>query len=100
MAIEPHVLLVCRGRDDGVVRLASTAFPKDAIEFSVQQKIAPAKPEWANYVRGVAAEMLGAGVPLVGMDALLASTLPVGGGLSSSAAIEVATAQRYSRLKG
>ena len=41
MAIEPEVRVACRGRDDGVVRLASTAFPTQVVEFSVQQKIEP-----------------------------------------------------------
>jgi galactokinase len=100
MAIEPHVLLACRSRDDGEVRLASSAFPSEIVRFSVQSKIAPAEPAWANYSRGVAAEMLAAGIPLTGMDALIDNTLPVGGGLSSSAAIEVATAQAFLTLAG
>src|SRR5437763_9760084 len=87
MAIEPEVRIVCRSRNDGTVRLASTAFPGQTVEFSVQKKI-PRNPHgaWDNYSRGVAAEMLAAGIPLVGMDALISNTLPVGGGLSSSAA--------------
>jgi galactokinase len=99
MAIEPHVLLVCRTRDDGVVRVVSTHYP-DQIEFSVQQKIARGEPAWGNYFRGVAAELLAAGIPLTGMDLLLDNTLPVGGGLSSSAAIEVATAMAFLTLAG
>ncbi len=91
MAIEPQTLVVCRGRDDGQVRLASTAFPKQIVAFSVQSRIQPAEPAWANYCRGVAAQLVAAGIPLSGMDALIDSTVPVGGGLSSSAAIEVAT---------
>jgi galactokinase len=100
MAIEPHVLLACRSRDDGEVRLASTAFPGEIVSFSVQSKVAPGEPTWANYSRGVAAELLAAGIPLTGMEALIANTLPVGGGLSSSAAIEVATAQAFLTLAG
>src|SRR5690349_19649172 len=52
MAIEPEVRLACRARDDGRVRLASTAFPGQIVEFSVQQKIAPGEPAWANYCKG------------------------------------------------
>jgi galactokinase len=100
MAIEPQVMVACRGRDDGAVRLSSTQFPSDLVEFSVNQKVSPAEPKWANYMRGVAAEMLAAGIPLVGMDALYANTLPAGAGLSSSAAIEVATAQALLTLAG
>jgi galactokinase len=101
MAIEPEVRVVCRARNDGIVRLVSTAFPDKPAEFSVQKKIVPSpKGSWDNYSRGVAAEMIAAGIPLVGMDALFSNTLPVGGGLSSSAAIEVATARALLTLAG
>lgn len=100
MATDLEVLLACRGRDDGVVRFASAAFPDQPVEFSIQQKIEPGRVPWANYIRGVAAALQSAGLPLVGMDALLMNTLPVGGGLSSSAAIEVATAQALLTLQG
>ena len=100
MAIEPEVRVVCRARDDGRVRLASTVFPGQVVEFSVQQKVARGEPSWANYPKGVAAELLAAGIPLVGMDALFSNTLPVGGGLSSSAAIEVSTCQALLTLAG
>ena len=56
MAIEPEVRIVCRSRTDQMVRLASTAFPGQVVEFSLQSKIERAEPLWANYSRGVAAE--------------------------------------------
>ncbi len=100
MAIEPEVRIACRSRPDAMVRLASTVFPDQIVEFSVQKKIERGEPAWANYSRGVAAELAAAGIPLVGMDALIANTLPVGGGLSSSAAVEVATALAFLTLAG
>lgn len=101
MAIEPEVRIVCRSRNDGIIKLASTAFPGQTIEFSVQKKIEQSPHgAWDNYSRGVAGEMLSAGIPLVGMDALISNTLPVGGGLSSSAAVEVATARALLLLSG
>src|SRR4051812_26646581 len=101
MAIEPEVRIVCRARNDGTVRLASTAFPDKPVEFSVQKKIQRSPTgAWDNYSRGVAAEMIQAGIPLVGMDALISNTLPVGSGLSSSAAIEVGTARALLTLAG
>jgi galactokinase len=100
MAIEPEVRLACRAREDGRVRLASTVFPGQIAEFSLQQKIARGEPSWTNYSRGVAAQLLAAGIPLTGMDALISNTLPVGGGLSSSAALEVATAWAFLVLGG
>src|SRR5438034_6224792 len=100
MAIEPEVRLACRTRDDGKVQLATTLFPGKVVEFSVQGKIAKGEPKWANYSKGVAAEMLGAGIPLSGMDALIDNTLPPGGGLSSSAAVEVGTGLAFLTLTG
>ncbi|MDB5320307.1 MAG: galactokinaselike [Phycisphaerales bacterium] len=100
MAIEAEVRVVCRARQDGAVRLASTAFPGEIAEFSVEKKIEKGKPAWTNYIRGVAAELVGAGIPLTGMDALIDNTLPVGGGLSSSAAIEVGTGLAFLTLAG
>jgi galactokinase len=100
MAIEPEVRLAGRMRKDGLVRLVSQAFPGHVVEFSIGKPIEPGEPKWANYSRGVAAELLKAGVPLVGMDALLTNTLPVGGGLSSSAAIEIATGRMMLSLSG
>lgn len=100
MAIEPQVVLACRARDDGMVRLASTAFEGEVVEFSIEKKIERAEPKWANYFRGVAAELEMAGIPLMGMEGLIDNTLPVGGGLSSSAAIEVATALAFITLAG
>lgn len=100
MAIEPQVILIARSRDDGNVRVASTHFPNQVIEFSLQNKITRSEPAWANYFRGVTAELIGAGIPLTGMDLLVDNTLPVGGGLSSSAAIEVGAAQTFLTLAG
>lgn len=100
MAIEPEVQIAARAREDGLVRLASTAFAGQVVEFSVQKPIAPGEPKWANYSRGVAAGLLAAGIPLVGMDALIAGTLPAGAGLASSAAIEVATGRALLAMVG
>src|SRR5437764_13565531 len=70
MAIEPHVLIACRARPDSKVRLASTVFPKQIAEFSLDQRITAAEPKWANYSKGVAAELIGAGIPLSRMAAI------------------------------
>ena len=45
-----------------------------------------------RYVRGVRQALLERDLPLVGMDAVVSSTIPIGAGLSSSAALEVAIA--------
>ncbi len=100
MAVEPEVRIAFRARRDGQVSIASTVFANEIVEFSLQKRIERSKPAWGNYCRGVAAELIAAGIPLGGMDALLGNTLPVGGGLSSSAAVEVATATALLTLAG
>jgi galactokinase len=99
MAIEPQIIFVCRSRDDGKVRVHSTQFT-GIVEFSLQEKIARGEPSWANYVRGIAAELIDAGIPLTGMDLLIDNTLPLGGGLSSSACLLVGTAQSFLTIAG
>jgi len=100
MAIEAQVLFACRARQDALVRITSPEFDRGISEFSVGKKIERGTPAWSNYCRGVAAALVGEGVPLCGMDLLISSTLPVGGGLSSSAALEVGTALCFLNLAG
>jgi galactokinase len=55
---------------------------------------------WTNYVRGVAHVLQDEGYQLHGCDALIHSTVPVSSGLSSSAALEVATAMLFVLMGG
>lgn len=48
---------------------------------------------WSNYSAGVAAGFIGRGAAATGLDLSIRSTLPIGAGLSSSAALECATAR-------
>ena len=100
MAIDPDVRIACRSRQDGLIRIASTLFPAEIAEFSVTQPIIKGEPKWSNYCRGVAAQLKAAGIPITGMDALMANTLPSGGGLSSSAAVEVGIGHALLGLMG
>ncbi|KAI4489145.1 hypothetical protein M0804_004643 [Polistes exclamans] len=60
------------------------------VEFdvSVKENIKTGEPKWANYIKGCIAYFP---YDLSGFDAVIVSTVPVGAGLSSSAALEVAT---------
>jgi galactokinase len=103
MAIGPEIRFVCRSRDDGQVRLASTAFAGQITEFSVNKKIERAgggDDSWTNYPRGIVAQLVHAGIPLPGMDCLISNTLPIGGGLSSSAALLIGMARCLLALGG
>ncbi|MEA3338527.1 MAG: galactokinase [Chloroflexota bacterium] len=59
-----------------------------------------AEGNWADYVRGVAWALQERGLETVGLEAVLTSNIPVGAGLSSSAAVEVAFAYVWQQLAG
>lgn len=50
-------------------------------------------PEWARYPAGVLAECRALGIPITGFTGTVSTTVPIGAGLSSSAALEIATAR-------
>lgn len=91
IAIGREVTALYRARGDGIVRMTSGQATQ-TVEIDLAGEICPGEPAWANYGRGVIAGLQGRGVRLVGADILFDSTIPLGGGLSSSAALEVATA--------
>ena len=101
MAIERDVRIVLRPRADGVVRVASQQ-QSDVESFAIGEpgsaipKAITASGRWADYLRGCtqvlrdALHADGAGA-LKGADLALTGDVPLGSGLSSSAALEVAT---------
>ncbi len=100
LAIDRVVAFAGRARVDPVVRLWSAYF-KEWAEFSLEglpasfESMRDKLPGWARYVLAVATELRRSGVSLGGFDAVLQGDVPVGGGMSSSAAIEVASAQAF-----
>jgi galactokinase len=60
---------------------------EEAVEVPVAE-IKPSETHWANYLLGVAAQFQGAGVAVPGFDCVFGGTIPMGAGLSSSAAVE------------
>lgn len=80
-------------RTDGSIRLRSTT-QADEVRFDLPvDDPASITPAWGRYVGGVAAGLQSvAGLGVGGLDGEVSSDLPAGAGLSSSAALEVATA--------
>ncbi|HEY2339128.1 MAG TPA: galactokinase, partial [Steroidobacteraceae bacterium] len=92
MAIEREVLIAAAPKGDGRIELRSTA-AADVATIEVASPVQRAAPgHWSNYPRGVVAGALERGMALSGLEVLIDSTVPLGGGLSSSAALAVATA--------
>lgn len=65
---------------------------KESYETTLQDIKPLTNPNWPNYILGVAAQYIKAGHKLGGFELSISSNLPMGAGLSSSAALEIATA--------
>ncbi|MFF4604534.1 galactokinase [Streptomyces sp. NPDC001339] len=90
----PHTTLAAAApRTDGVLRLHSGGADGGVVDLRIDE-LRPAPPQagWAAYPAGVVWAMREAGLPVGGADLHYESTVPTGAGLSSSAALEVATA--------
>jgi galactokinase len=92
IAIERQTLAAWSPRPDTKVLLRSVQAPGQDAELDLAGEIRPGKPKWANYCRGVAAGLRAYGLTLAGCNVMFDSDVPIGGGLSSSASLEVATA--------
>jgi galactokinase len=87
MSIDRDVIVAWAPRTDGRIRLRSLDFEAVA-EFDADALASTVAPEWARPAAGMVATIgLARGV---GLDAAVSSTVPIGAGLSSSAAFEVA----------
>jgi galactokinase len=80
------------------VRVHSTLLDETA-EFALD-RLEPQRRDWTSYVRGVVAGCQERGMALGALDVLVDSNVPLGGGLSSSAALEVATATLLEAVSG
>uniref|UniRef100_A0A8C8APC1 Galactokinase n=1 Tax=Otus sunia TaxID=257818 RepID=A0A8C8APC1_9STRI len=95
MALQLGTVLVGSPTQDGTISILTTSAEADEphrVEFPAPcqgSPLSPGQPRWANYVKGVIQHYRGGPVP--GFNAVIASNIPLGGGLSSSAALEVAT---------
>ena len=90
-AIDRFVVIAAAPADGRVLHLHSLTFGEEVL-LPVDHPEAPAGPPWARYIQGVAGELRRVGVPLRGLRAVVDGDLPIGAGLSSSAALEVAAA--------
>lgn len=97
LPLERDTRMVVRPRRDGVVAVYSLNTDSGA-EFDLGEIHRDHVHTWTNYVRGVADVLQAEGHALTGFSAVIHSTIPLSSGLSSSAALEVATARAFDRL--
>ncbi len=92
MAIERYAVMAAdAARTPGQVNVYDAHF-KESATIDVAAPVTKGQPKWSNYLRGVFAGFQQRGVTIPALDVAFMSTVPLGGGLSSSAALEVCTA--------
>ncbi|MBK8906280.1 MAG: galactokinase [Anaerolineaceae bacterium] len=115
MAIDRGIWLALRPRDDDQVAVHSLDFDETAVFHltSLTQKPPAGSAHeqapgenlrevggWAEYPKGVAWALQEAGYTLRGWEGVMAGNVPKGAGLSSSAALELATARAFQQVSG
>lgn len=93
-ALTMRTAIACRKREDNRIRMRATDLDVEVVADI--GKLEEYKDiSWGDYQLGVADTMRKSGYDICGCDMLFDDTTPHGGGLSSSAAIEVATALAF-----
>ena len=90
-AIDFYSYAAAGERVDRILSIYSEQF-QETSEFRLDQLSGAPRKHWSDYARGVAAVLQAEGYSLNGANLLIDGRVPIGSGLSSSAAIEVATA--------
>jgi galactokinase len=98
LAIDRAAWVALRPRNDSRVSVYSVDY-KEAREFDLNE-LKHEKAGWVEYVKGVAWCLQDAGMKLKGWEGVLAGDVPLGAGLSSSAAVEMATARAFAAVSG
>ena len=101
LAVDRHVVIAAGSVLAEVGRLrAFSAALDNTVDIRLDGSEGPGGPAWANYLRGVVRAFATRGLIPPSIDAVIVSDLPLGGGLSSSAALEVATATLFELATG
>ncbi|MDO4568078.1 MAG: galactokinase family protein [Clostridia bacterium] len=88
-AIDLDIVACARANADGMVRVSSKGHPEFSVDLGLPSPIEAERETPTSLVRGVVSRLSGMGYRIGGFDMCVESRVPVGGGLSSSAAFEV-----------
>ena len=99
IAIDRATWLAIRPRADGLVRLHSLDYEETA-SFALGDLRKSGEMSWSEYPKGVAWALQDAGLRLRGWDGVAKCDVPMGAGLSSSAAFELAAARAFAAASG
>jgi galactokinase len=100
VAINYHTAVAISRRDDR--RIVASALDEGTdTSFDLDSEIAfDSTNPWSNYLRGVVVELLSSGYRLAGANLTISGNVPMGAGLSSSAALEIALIRSLTELSG
>jgi galactokinase len=97
LAVDKFITVAAGPRRDGEVEIRDTAFPEVA-RFPLAALTKDPRIPWADYPKGLLRQLQQRGVALGGFNLAIHSSIPLGAGLSSSAAFLVATALAVRKL--
>ncbi len=95
MAIDRALWIAARRRDDRTLRVATEGAPAAVLDLD---RVEHRAGEWTEYVMGVAWSLSASGHPTPAWEGAVASDIPIGAGLSSSAALELGAARVFVAL--
>jgi len=96
-AVNMHIIMLSALREDKKINLYSHKFKK-LVSFTSDNITYNKEDMWSNYEMGVAKMLVERGYKLDGADILIGGDVPINAGLSSSAAVEVATTLTFKEL--
>ncbi|NVM28320.1 MAG: galactokinase [Candidatus Helarchaeota archaeon] len=96
-AIDKDTMIAAAPNNTDTVNLFSINL-NDSISFSLKSLEYDPQDRWANYAKGICFYLLEAGHEIGGIDGVLQGTVPIGSGMSSSAALEVSIGYIFQKL--
>jgi galactokinase len=97
----PYTTIMCGSISTNInSNISSCTMSGEPVSFKIDSNLTIGEPSWANYIKGTIYQYLDELPKGFSFNAVIASDVPIGAGLSSSAALEVATATFIETLVG
>jgi galactokinase len=99
IAIDRDTLVAIAERSDKILNAWSLNL-QESFKLDLNNLSPGRNGTWQDYVEGIAAALIDRGVDIPGVDIAIRSDVPIGGGLSSSAALEIALGKAFLTISG